>query len=37
VEEIMSLKAKIAVTTALLYLMMAAPGLAVVVVKRFTF
>lgn len=30
----MSLKVKIALTTALLYVMMAAPGLAIVVVKR---
>lgn len=30
----MSMKIKIAITTALLYAMMAAPGLAVVVVKR---
>lgn len=30
----MSLRVKIALTTALLYLAMAAPGLAVVVVKR---
>ena len=32
----MSLKIKIALTTALLYLLMAAPGLAVIVVKRMT-
>jgi hypothetical protein len=32
----MSLRVKVALTTALLYLMMVAPGLAVVVVKRFT-
>ena len=30
----MSLKVKIVLTTALLYAMMAAPGLAIVVVKR---
>ena len=33
----MSLKIKIALTTALLYLLMATPGLAVVVVKRLVY